>query len=185
MAQKNKSASTPAQHHSTGNKGIPFTKNIVLAVAVLVFLIVLFKENSGYEWVWNSLVTENLKFINKNRSLSDAQKMQAKFGVDAAIIDYIKQNTPEDAVILFPPQSVLLADSASYQFTKGLGGIKSRNWTLDFLYPRKLVYFDEKDQNPFFPQLTHTVVMDGWGYQFLDYEPATYNNFDVLPLKKN
>lgn len=165
-------------------KGIHFVKNLLLASIVSAFIFVIFRENAGYSWVWTSLISENLKFANRSAKLNDSQRMQAKFGMDAAALDYIKQNTPESAIILMPPYEILMGDSASFQFKKDLGGIKVRNWALDLLYPRKLVYFDENDKIPFANQLTHVVVMDGWGYKYLSYNVTAKSNFDVLPIVK-
>jgi hypothetical protein len=179
MNKKQKAATPEPQ-----KKGIPFVKNLLFSSVIIAFTFVAFRENSGYDWVWNSLIGENVKFANRSGHLSETQKMQTKFGIDAAALDYIKQNTPENAIILIPPGSVLMADSASFQFKKDLGGIKVRNWALDLLYPRKLVYCDEKDKNKFFKQISHVVVMDGWGFEFLNYQSDTKNNFDVLSINK-
>ncbi|MFN0048660.1 MAG: hypothetical protein ACKVOU_06030 [Cytophagales bacterium] len=141
------------------SQGIPFVKNLLLLATISAFLFVAFRENAGYDWVMNSLIGENLKFANRSSHLSESQKMQSKFGIDAAALDYIKLNTPENAIILMPPSSILMADSASFQFKKDLGGIKVRNWALNLLYPRKLVYYEEKDKNKFFKQISHVVVM--------------------------
>ncbi|MFN0047823.1 MAG: hypothetical protein ACKVOU_01725, partial [Cytophagales bacterium] len=59
-----------------------------------------------------------------------------------------------------------------------------RNWALNLLYPRKLVYYEEKDKNKFSKQISHVVVMDGWGFEFLNYRSDSRNNFDVLAINK-
>jgi hypothetical protein len=159
-------------------------KQVVVAFTIACVLFVIFRENKGYQWVWNSLIQENLKLISKNKYATDAQKMQAKFGIDAAVIDYIAQKTPKDAIILFPPNQVLMNDSASYKFLKQQGGIKNRYWTTDLLYPRKLVYFDELDKNIWKDAITHVVVFDGWGLQYLSYTPENITNFEVYPINR-
>jgi len=172
-----------AQDQVSVKKGIPVVKNLLVAAVLGVFIFTVFRENSGYNWVWQSLIGENLKFVARSSHLNESQKYQAKFGIDAAALDYVKQNTPENAVILMPPTAILMADSASFQFKKDLGGIKVRNWALDILYPRKLVYFDEKEKNKYAGSISHVVVMDGWGFEYLNYKPETRNNFDVLAIK--
>ncbi len=179
MSKKQKAAEPKA-----AKKGIPFVKNLLMAAVISAFIFTVFRENTGYNWVWESLIGENLKFANRSSHLTEAQKFQSKFGIDAAALDYIEQHTPENAIILMPPGAILMADSASFQFKKDLGGIKVRNWALDMLYPRKLVYFDEKDKNMFYSKISHIVVMDGWGFEFLNYIPDTRNNFDVLAIRK-
>lgn len=165
-------------------KGIGFFRNFILFLFSIVLVLVLFKGNEGYSWVLSDLINANLKFINSNRHLTPAQKYQSKFGVDAAAIDFIKNQTPEDAVILIPPHSVLMNDSSEYKFMKGLGGIKARTWTLYFLYPRKLVYFDESDKNKFAKDVTHVVCLNGWGYDKLLYATTPKSSFEILPVKE-
>jgi len=167
---------------TTTKKGIGFFNNFILLVVCIVLVLGLFKGNEGYSWVWNDLINENLKFINKNPHLTDAQKYQSKFGIDAAAIDFIKKQTPDSAIILLPPGAVIMDDSSDYKFLKGLGGIKARNWTIYFLYPRKLVYFDEFDRNKFAKNITHVVCMNGWGYDKLSYNATPQSSFEILPI---
>lgn len=159
-------------------------KKAMIAFAMVCFVVVIFKENIGYNWVWTSLVQENLKLISKNRKMDYGQKIQAKMGIDGAVLHYIIQKTPQDAIILLPPEKILMNDSASYDFTSKLGGIKSRNWALDLVYPRKLVYFDEIDKNIWKDKITHVMVFDGWGLQYLSYSPSELSNLDVYPINK-
>ncbi|MDX2197298.1 MAG: hypothetical protein NW207_12865 [Cytophagales bacterium] len=164
-------------------KKMPFVKQILCTVAIALLLLAVFKENKGYNWLWNDLIHENLKFINKNKNLNYTEKMQAKFGADAALIEYIKKNTPDNAVIAFPAGDSFLSANAPYKFIQGLGGIKVRVWTQNFLYPRTLVYEHELKKWKNIPQITHVVCMNGWGYDQLEYEVQTRNSFDVLPVK--
>jgi hypothetical protein len=175
---------TPKSLGVTEKRGISFFKNFILLIASIGLVLMLFKGNAGYSWVWTDLIQENLKFISRNSHLTEAQKYQAKFGVDAAAIDLIKKNTPDDAVILFPPFNVIMNDSSDYKFQKGLGGIKIRNWTLYFLYPRKLVYAEELETSPFASQVNYVVCMNGWGYDKISYEPVQKTSFQVLPIAK-
>lgn len=179
--QPSKNPSRPTASIKIEKSGIGFFSNFFILIFSVGLVLILFKGNEGYSWVWKELITENLKFIYRNPNLSDAQKYQAKFGLDAAAIDYIKNKTPEDAVILMPPSSVLMNDSSQYKFLKGLGGIKARNWTIYFLYPRKLVYYDELDKNIFAKKISHVVCFGNWGYSQLNYKTVPKDYLEVLP----
>lgn len=157
---------------------------MLLAAVVSALLYVMFSENSGYKWVWYDLIGENLKFIQRNRHLNMDQRYQAKLGVDAAVLAYIRQNTPADAVILLPPGQVLLADSASVQFMKGVGGIKYRNWALNFLYPRKVVMAEERENSPWKSDITHVMLMDGWGNDFAAIDKPVLKGIEIAAFKK-
>ncbi|MDX2188967.1 MAG: hypothetical protein SFY32_03815 [Bacteroidota bacterium] len=162
-----------------------FFKNFIQLLVILAVILICMKGNEGYSWVWSDLINENLKFISKNKQLNTAQKYQAKFGVDAAALDYIKLKTPDTAIILFPYYNTIISDSSGYQFIKGLGGIKIRVWSTYFLYPRKLVYMDEFEKNRYKNKITHVVCMGNWGYNYLDYPVESRKMFDVLPLHSN
>ena len=178
----------PKQKEFSSNKNTSLTENIfkklIIAFIVACFIFVVLKENSGYNWVWSSLIQENLKLISKSRNMDFGQKLQSKMGIDGGVMDYIVKKTPQNAIILMPPSKVLLADSASYQFTKKLGGIKARNWALDLAYPRKLVYFDEIDKSIWKNKITHVLVFDQWGLQYLSYTPDEILNLDIYPILK-
>jgi hypothetical protein len=158
-------------------KKINFVRNLLLLAICLAITTILMKENQGYSWVWNDLIHENLKFIKSSSKLSQTQKYQAKFGLDAAVIDYIKSNTPDTAVILMPPSKILLSDS-NYQFLTGLGGIKSKIWTMYFLYPRQLIYESDKP----LPKPNYVFCFNKWGYDQLNYTVTNRQAYEVLPI---
>lgn len=190
LAKKKIIPTVRAQHNVYETKPQPkgnsigFFKNFIFLLSVVAFVLVIFKGNEGYSWIWNKLISENLKFISKNPHLTEAQRYQVKFGVDASVIDYIKNKTPESAVILFPPNEVIMNKNSSYRFIKGVGGLKIRNWALYFLYPRKLVYADEMRESIFTKDITHVACLNGWGYEFLNYEYESKSEFEVLAINK-
>lgn len=188
MAKKSETK-LPISEINKSKKGlfshIGIIKNLIfLFVMGLVWLMIL-KGNEGYQWMWNDLLAENLKFIEKYPSITENQKYESKFGIDAFVIQQIKKSTPEDAIILMPPNEVIISDDSEYQFMKGQGGLKSRNWMLYFLYPRKLVYADETDKlTDWAKNATHIVCLNGWGYEKLNYEVTQKQTFQILALSK-
>lgn len=168
----------------SSDEGIGFYKNFILLLFVVAFVLIIFKGNEGYAWIFNKLIKQNLEFISKNPQLTESQRYQVKFGVDASVLAFIKDKTPTDATILFPPNSVLMNENSNYRFIKGVGGLKIRNWALYFLYPRKLVYADEMDKSIFTKDISHVVCLNGWGYSFLNYDYQSKNDFELLSVNK-
>lgn len=62
--------------------------------------------------------------------------------------------------------------------------MKGKNWSSYFVYPRKLIYHDEKDKYPeLYKTATHVAIINGWGYELLDYNVQSRSAFAILPLK--
>lgn len=185
----NKSSNTKETKSETVSNGffphISFLKNLILFFITGLVLLMIFKGNSGYDWVRNILLAQNLKFINQYPHLTIEERYQSKFGIDAAALQQIAKATPENAIILFPPISVILSDTAQYRFLKEQGGLKMRNWALYFLYPRKLVYADEIEKlEELSKKATHVLCLNGWGYDKLNYEVEQKQAFQILEIKK-
>lgn len=182
----NKSAETVITSSKSGIfSHISFFKNFILAVFIGFFFLVLFNANEGYTFIIRDLIGENLKFINKNPNITEAQKLESKFGADGYVINQIKRATPEDAVLLFPPYEVIINDTSQLQFKRDQGGIKVRNWLVYYLYPRKIQYLSLNQTQPTANQkITHVVCINNWGYDLLNYEVSERQIFEVLPISK-
>lgn len=180
----------PTETPLTGSKSgifahISFFKNFILAVFTGFFFLVLFNINDGYIFIFRDLIGENLKFINKNPNITENQKLESKFGVDAYVINQIKKATPEDAVLLFPPYEIIINDTSQLQFKRDQGGVKARNWLVYYLYPRKIQYLKPTETQPTEDQkITHIICMNNWGYDLLNYEVSQRQIFEVLPISK-
>lgn len=164
---------------------ISFFKNFILVILIGFFFLVLFNANDGYVFIMRDLIGENLKFINKNPNISENQKLESKFGLDGYFVNQIKKNTPEDAVLLFPPYEVLMSDTSQLHFKRDLGGAKVRNWLIYYLYPRKVQYLAMGQTKIAVNQkITHVICINNWGYDLLEYEVSRRQVFEILPLKK-
>jgi len=173
-----------SQPTKAGFKLIPVHFNLLF---LLVFLIIFFKlktqENSGYKWLSEEFVARNLEMIQKYPNLSEKEKGEMKLGFDFTYIDYVKTNTPENAIILFPPPSITLKDSTPDQpkFRITGGGIYTRLWDQYYLYPRKVVFASDST-NPLLSKITHVAVVNYWGYDKLKYNVAQKSRLGVYPL---
>lgn len=162
---------------------ISFIKNSIFFFITGLVLLMLIKGNVGYKWVANDLIYENLLYFYKHPYLTNNQKLESKFGIDAAVIQQIRKATPDDAIILMPPVKVLLSETSTYPFMPGNGGIKNRNWAVYFLYPRKLIYADEEAKMQVLSQkATHVVCINGWGFDKITYPIANKQDLQILKL---
>lgn len=153
-----------------------------LMVCALFFLLVLYcyKKIPGYTWVHDGLLRGNMQVIKQYGQLSLDQKYEMKLGYTYAYLRYIKQQTPEDAIILMP-------SDADIYFSKGsrfTGEPNNKLWSSRFLYPRKLVYVDEQ-ASAYMSQITHVAIINGWGYDKLPYKVSEQVANTIFPLNIN
>lgn len=159
--------------------------NGLKAVAGIVFAMVvffLFKENKGYQWLHN-LNRSNLEIIKQNPDLTYQQKMQAKLNFNYQYLDFVIQQTPDTALILFPDREALTGFNNLNWF------FHSDIWKSYFLYPRKAI----STNSPYYDSLaslgriTHVAVINKVGYELLPYQINTEKapKFHILPLDRS
>jgi hypothetical protein len=170
--------------------------NLLFGLMAILFLVWGNTTMPSYHWVHKDLLKGGYelcdmvqKEINKRtqsvhdpilkRQIAYDTKMEAKIGVEFLVLKQIRDNTPPDAVILFPPSNVI-TQKTSYLTLKFELAMKT--YTSYFLYPRTVVYETEKGKNPFFEKAQYVFVLHGWGFEYLDYVPKVKNAVDILPL---
>ena len=177
--------SKPVQKTATSNKIVLFGKQILVALAGLFLLYQVKESSEGYQWVYEGLLKGNMETIKKYPNLSVGERYKIKIGFPMYYFDYIKENTPDTAIILFPDFPVFLETKDPNQDLSGM-----HSWYVTkyayyrFLYPRKVVFEAEKDASLFFKKVTHVAIVNGWGYDYLSYPvpegSRVYNT--VLPI---
>jgi len=180
--QKYSSPNTKASKNESGkflSYLIWIFKNIVIGVIFYIIIFQLIEEQQGYNWVYNSMLKENYKIIKKNKNLPLEQKLGSKFGFNFFYWKHIIDNTPEDAVILYPNKEIFFPEG---QETKFGGEPYNKIYASRFLYPRKLVYPTEIEVNRYGKQITHVAIVNGWGYDYLEYETYHVDN-TILPIR--
>jgi hypothetical protein len=156
-------------------------RSIVVTIVVGLLLYKGISMDKGYQWVWESLLKGNWEHIQVHRKASIEERNQMKLGFDYAYLNYIKKNTPEDAIIMFPLRTHITEQSGKQKLSSS---INSKSWVTHFLYPRTALYKDEKDTNPLYDKVTHIAIVAGHGYEDLDYEVKEKDAFTVLPKKR-
>jgi hypothetical protein len=178
-AQKNKNTETKAKQFDWSNW---FSRNLIGLIVSAVVILFLYYNIQGYKWVWDGLVIGNLKVIRVNPHLTLEKKWEIKCGFDFSYLNYIKNKTPEDAIILMPAYSDIYPEGEQSDFNNtDAGGIKNKAWATYFLYPRKLVYVDEKDSNPFYDKADYVAIVNTRGYDRLNYPVENKEKYQVLP----
>jgi hypothetical protein len=91
-------------------------------------------------------------------------------------LKYLRENTPENAVILLPPHSAI-DTSEEMKF------LNSAEWVEYFIFPRLCVGEDDKEKSKaLYEKVTHVAIVNGWGYDKLHYSPEKRTSEIVLPI---
>ncbi|MDR2685048.1 MAG: hypothetical protein LBB53_06675 [Prevotellaceae bacterium] len=155
-------------------------QNILAAIVVVFVLYTVADENDGYKWVKESLLKSNWEIVKKYPKAALNERLQMKLGFDYAFLNYIKEHTPDTAIILFPIREQILEKGGNMQLTSN---IASKFWVTHFVYPRRILYMEEKAANPLYKNVTHVAICAMHGYEELEYEMPQRAWFDVLPKK--
>ncbi len=158
-----------------------FLKNAIAGVVAYIIIFQCIEKQLGYNWAYNTLMKENFKLIKEHSDMTLEQKLSAKFGYNYAYWKYIQDNTPEDAVILYPTKEFFFPSDKESKFT---GEVFNKIYASRFLYPRKLVYPTEIETSPYGEQITHVAIANGWGYDYLEYKVDNPVADNVLPIKQ-
>jgi hypothetical protein len=160
-------------------KALGFKSLLVTAVLTgIVYYAV--DKNTGYNWVWNNLLKGNYTLIRENRNATLDERMQMKLGFDYSFLNYIKKNTPDDAVILLPAPEHIMEKAGNLQLT---GSVAAKMWAVHFVYPRRIVYKNEAETNPLYREVTHVAICAGHGYEDLDYPVQEHTTFAIYPKR--
>jgi hypothetical protein len=156
-------------------------KNAIIGLIIYLIVFQLIEKQPSYNWAYNTLIKKNYELIKENDTLSLDQKWESKLGYTCSYWKYLRDNTPEDAVILFPTHDIFIPEGKKTLFV-GEPAVKIE--ALRFLYPRKIVHHDEIETNKYGKQLTHVAIANGWGYEYLEYPVANRAENTVLPIKQ-
>jgi hypothetical protein len=156
-------------------------RSIIVAIVVGLLLYEGISKNTGYQWTWESLLKGNWNYIQRHRKASLDERNQGKLGFDYMYLSFIKKNTPEDAIILFPLRTHITEQNDNKKLS---GNIATKSWVTHFVYPRTVLYKDEKDTNPLYNKVTHVAIIAGHGYEDVEYEVQKKYAFTVIPKKR-
>ncbi|MDR1918547.1 MAG: hypothetical protein LBQ65_02740 [Tannerellaceae bacterium] len=156
-----------------------FVKNAFVASIVGVLVFQCIEEQAGYHWVYDTLLKGNMQTIRQYPDLTVDQRNELKLGFDYAYLRFLKNATPEDAVILYPSQEDFFPEDKPSPFKHE---ISNKVWGLRFLYPRKLVLPSEMETSRYASAITHVAIVNGRGYERLSYTVSDIQEHGVRPV---
>ena len=169
-------------HLGKKKEGISFSwvaKNI-FAVVIVLFLLNKFvlDVQPGYNWAYNML-QKNLETIRHYSRTTTDNRFEMKLGLSHVYLRYVKENTPENAVILLPGKEAFYPEGEERIFS---GEPYNKLWAIRFLYPRRVIIPSELGKTPWSEKVTHVAIVNGRGYEYLDYEVEQKAPHAVLPM---
>jgi len=165
--------------HTSGGLGKCLLKNLVAAGVAGLLIAKTIEIQPGYQLAYNGLLRGNMAFIKANPSLSLEDKFAQKLGSAYRYLQYVREQTPDTAVILYPSAEDFFPPDRKSPFT---GEPYNKIWALRFLYPRRLVLPSEMKTNRWAGEITHVAIVNGRGFERVSYPVAKRFEFDVLPV---
>lgn len=166
------------------NKSLSFRRNLLVAFVFAVILLLLYMAVPGYKWAITEMAARNNELIDRiekrtlNNNLPELTMDDKRFFRIGCYwyLKYLRENTPQNAVILLPPNSVV-------DTSQEMKMMSHSEWVEYFIFPRLCVGEDEKEtQKELYSKVTHVAVINGWGYEKLRYQPAKREMEIVLPI---
>jgi hypothetical protein len=178
MAQKKKQQ---VQKKQSGSVSTTIGLNVLFLLLSFVFIKGLVMKQEGYGWALNML-KGNMETIRQYPDLTVDERNSIKLGASFNFLKYLRENTPENAVIYLPAQSAFFPAGVKSPFT---GEPFNKLWATRFLYPRKIVTASEMGHNDYSDKLTHVAIVHGVGLDMLPYQVPQPFDFGVLPIHQD
>ncbi len=175
VAKKNK-----ASFNFKMTPSLRFLRNIFIAIIVLFIAFFSTREGNLYGWTYKNLLVENIKFaLGKYGELDVHQKYVVKMKDNYQYIKLVKDNTPEDAIILFPDRKHFNTERSTMKLSNQLS---HPGYISFFLYPRKVIY--DNRESIYKDKYTHVAILDYWGYDKLNYKIDSPVEYTILPVNR-
>ena len=156
-------------------------KNIAFAcIAALLIRMVLYPFGEESTLIHNIYKDMNAisKLSFKKTSLDERYSVVLK--TTYTYFNLIKNNSPEDAVILYPDYNAFFPENEEPVFNNP--GIASKMWAIRFLYPRIIITPAELESSSYKDKITYVAIVNGRGREFLPYELDEGAKFGVVML---
>ncbi|MBQ8500831.1 MAG: glycosyltransferase family 2 protein [Bacteroides sp.] len=148
---------SPAKQESTST-GKWLVRNLLALVMALGIVYLAFSTHPTYQWVYGNLLKKNHAVIKKAPQLTFDQKMLMKLGESYRYLHYLRNATPPNAVILYPPKKAFQKEGTPFKHE-----IFNKAFATRFLYPRRLVLEEELGKSPLASRITHIAIVNGEG----------------------
>lgn len=137
-------------------------RNAIAGLAILLLWFGWLSKTESAEWIVGQMLPGNMEIIEQHPDLSLDQRWEFKLGAAFNYLQFIKQRTPENAVILYPDHGAFFPAGVESPFR----GTEPYNkvWATRFLHPRRLVLRSESGTSPYTDNITHVAIVNGIGY---------------------
>lgn len=136
----------------------------LLAIIAFAFLLVFCYSQLGYKHTFNLLRCDYVTAF-QTRDMSKEERNVVKLGMGYELFKYVRENTPDTAVIYLPDPRAFLLDGYGDKFSSP--HFSHKLWAVRFLYPRKIVTNSEYSFQGAIPPLTHVLLINGKGKELL------------------
>lgn len=160
-----------------------WTKNIVLALLTYLLVPLAIHTSESYSWLLSMYARHNLETARQYPDLSYDDKMRARLGADYSFLTFVRDNTPQDAVILYPSGNDM-RDSIQGQPSIFQGNLCEKLSLIRTLYPRRVILPHEMGTSPWGRKVTHVVVVGRHGADWLPYAVDSSFVIGVLPMQR-
>ncbi|MCD8044094.1 MAG: hypothetical protein LUH10_13660 [Tannerellaceae bacterium] len=157
-------------------------KNILALVVTGTLVYFCINKTTGYDWAYNKFLKSNMDFIQAHPHLTEEQRYELKLGTSYKYLMLLKEHTPEDAVILYPVKEDFFPPGEETPFQ---GEIYNLSWATRFLYPRKIIFPHQMQQNIFSPDISHIAIVNGRGFERIHNYAGEKFTHGILPVKFN
>lgn len=159
-------------------------RNLLLFVVMFVAATLL-KSTYIVDWELNNNIGGNNRYIKQYPDLDMASRYSVKLGADFRFIDYIRQKTPEWAVVYIPAGD----DFKEWKDQSGRpmfnGNLNNKLALTRFLYPRRVVLDKELGLTPYADSITHVGIANRRNHKMLPYKVDSTYTMGVLPVAPN
>lgn len=184
MKKKTNKPNTISEQVEENTKGISTNINIFLFIFTVIFLIVLYNKNESYKWMYEQMLKGNIDFIKENPDLTYDQKIESKFQLDYSVLKTIKDQTPENAIIIFPTRKILDTVRKVNKLPNRNENFLNKDWVEYYIFPRKIIFSEDKNSSKLQP--TFALILGGMGYENLNYQVQSEQRkfLEVLLINK-
>ncbi len=153
-------------------------RNLLIGIVFFIVFQSLYNNTQSYKWIKNVFFHENYNFIKKHRDFTTDKKLQAKIGYVASYLQFIKKHTPDSAIILMPPDSIIKGVDKRHK----MDWLTSKRHATYFLYPRKPVYQKNPEDSVYLKKITYVAIVNNFGYQYLPFRVKNKVAYTVIPV---
>lgn len=156
--------------------------NILGGGLVFLLLWVIQESTDAYGWVWKTYICNTARELKALPYASYDQRLTMKLGEDYQYLLFLREYTPEDAVLYYPSRADFQATPPGVESSPFSGKLIDKLSAIRVLYPRRVITEDEYGKTPWSDRLTHISIVGGCNLEKVPYKVPEDYTIGVLPL---